>query len=140
MGWFRKRRDPDKLHTTLSKIVDQNTGETVGSRVVITNHPHIKEFPFFVSFKVKCDAPWPSDADFDRFDAIQDRMDSLIYEWEFCNVGMLTLGGTREWLIYAKDGRSLVDKLQDRFVDYAPLLEYRRDPQWVAYRELRELI
>ena len=139
MGWFSKQRDPNKRRTELSKIIDQQTGETIGSRVVITNHPHIKEFPFFVSFKVPCEAPWPSDADFDRVDSIQDRMDSLIYEWEFCNVGMLTLGGAREWLIYAQDGRGLIEKLKERFADFAPQLEYRRDPQWVAYRELKAL-
>lgn len=138
MGWFSRRRDPDKQRTELSRIVDKATGETVGSRLVITNHPHIKQFPFFVSFSISCDAPWPSDTDFDRFDAIQDRMDTLLYEWEFCNVGMYTFGGTREWLLYAKDGRGLVEKLESAFAEYSPSLDWRRDAQWVAYRELKE--
>ncbi|MEO7454488.1 MAG: hypothetical protein ABIV13_06970, partial [Fimbriimonadales bacterium] len=91
-------------------LAENNVSKKMGAvQLVISNPPHIKEFPFFVSFKVTCDAQWPSDADFDRFDAIQARMDSLIYEWEFCNVGMFTLAGTREWLIYAKDGRGLIE-------------------------------
>jgi hypothetical protein len=137
LNWLRVRREHTRK-TTLSKVVDAATGETVGSRVVISNHPHIRDFAFLVTFKVTCNSPWPSEADFDKFDLIQDRMDALLYEWEFCCVGMFTFGGARTWFLYAKDARTLVDRLTTKFADFSPNLSYRRDPEWIEYKRLRD--
>ena len=136
MNWFRRSKTR-KRRTELSRISDATTGEMIGSRVLITNHERIPEYGDLVYFTLSyVPTPLPSPEDFDRFDMVQDRLDALIYELEFCCVGMMTVRGKRDWILYAKDGQLLVAQLLERLGEFAPQMETQPDPSWSQYREL----
>ena len=108
----------------------------IGSRVLDTNHPHIREYTNLVLFTLACTKPLPTASDFEKFDIVRDRMDASPHEWEFCIVGTITCDGKREWVIYAKDGQQLMDRLFLEFSEFAPQMEMEIDPAWDYYRGL----
>lgn len=120
----------------MATIHDAETGVMIGSRVLITNHPHIQEYPDLVYFTLKCTEPLPTSADFEKFDTVQNRIDELAYEWEFCCLGMITCYGHRDWVGYAKDAQRLMGLMFVEFSAFSPQMESEPDPNWTHYRQL----
>jgi hypothetical protein len=139
MKWFRRSKTR-KRRTEVAKILDTTTGEMIGSRILITNHPKIPEYADLVYFTISyVPTPLPSKEDFNRFDAAQDCLDNLIYELEFCCVGIVTMRGKRDYILYAKDGQRLMPQLLEKCGEFAPQMESYPDPGWTEYRELLKM-
>lgn len=137
MGWLRKGR---KRRTLLCDIRNES-GEFIGSCLIDSNHPILRTHQDLVYFNLHFDTrPLPSPEDFDTFDEVQSKIDSLCEPLEFCQPAIFTSEGKRSWILYCRDGKELMAKLNAELGKYSPEMECQHDPKWRQYKDLRSMV
>ena len=121
----------------LSKISDP-TGRMIGTRHFVYR-PNAKreDFPILLYLTLRYEnRPLPSKAEMDRFDAFTDAFDRILEREDLALiVGIMTIDGKRDWILYAKS-RAVVDLYFRELGDWSIELEATDDPRWTQYRDL----
>ena len=113
----------------------------IGSCLIVSSHPILRTHQDLVYFDMHFDSrPLPSTKDFDTFDEVQAKIDSLCEPLEFCQPAIFTAEGKRSWILYCNNGQELMAKLQAELGHYSPVMECQHDPKWSQYRDLRSMV
>lgn len=81
-----------------------------------------------------------TDEEWSSCEAIENWLEQWEVELGFLVVGVMTIAGKRDQIIYAKDGQALMNELHLRLGSYSPQMECQADPRWIQYKDLRNLI
>lgn len=71
---------------------------------------------------------------------VEDSLEQWEEELGFIVVGVMTIAGKRDQIIYAKDGQALMNELHLRLGSHSPQMECQPDPRWTQYKDLRNLL
>lgn len=120
-------------------MLDLN-GLRIGTQMLRRNFQHDRKlYPdlVYLSSNLRVDGSYVSD--YESFEA----SDGAIDEWEgelgFLVVGVRTINGKRDQIIYAKDGPALVNELRTRLKRYSPEIDSQPDADWSQAKSFRTL-
>lgn len=71
---------------------------------------------------------------------VEDSLEMWEKELRFIVVGVMTISGKRDCIIYAKDGQALMNELHLRLGNSSLQMECQSDPRWTQYKDLTRLV
>ena len=80
-----------------------------------------------------------TEEEFQASEVIEDSLEQWEEELGFLVVGVMTINGKRDQIIYAKDGQSLMSELHHRLSQFSCQMECQPDPKWTQYRDLQKM-
>lgn len=103
----------------------------------IRRNPKVKrsDYPVHIVFRIPVEGDKPSREDFDRFDAIDAKIEAMEADGSFLMVGCMWHDNVREWFIYARTEETK-QRLLDALKAYEGAVESMPDPKWEAYGDL----
>lgn len=146
-NWFKSGsrndnvlQDRGKRDTGLAETRDRK-GNLLGTHVIALGLRANRDFPHLIycTFAFR-GTPLPTVAEFERFDIIQDRIDNLALIADFIEVGIMTIEGKRDYLLYARDGQAALNSLFTELSEFSPQMERQYDPKWSQYNTLMKML
>ncbi|MBC8064215.1 MAG: DUF695 domain-containing protein [Chlorobia bacterium] len=123
----------------VSKILRKD-GSQMGTRLL---RRHAKanrsEYPDLVYCTMTFDGELPRGSQWEVLSEVDDCLEQLESLLGFLVVGVMTMDGKRDSILYAKDGQNLMTELHQRLGDKGVQLECTADPAWSQYRDLAKL-
>ena len=134
MSLFRK-----KEKWQVAKILDAD-GSMIGTRLLRENIAVKRNrYPDLVYCRIRLVGAMPHGEEWDICELIDRQLSAVESDLDFLSVGIMTLAGKRDWILYAADGQKLMTELHQRFGDMGVELECTPDPRWTQYRDLAHM-
>lgn len=135
MNWFARKKDMWRV----SKIT--RDGDLIGTQLFRANPScHKKDFPYLLYFTLSYSGTvLPNHDDFAQYNEVESIFSQVESELGIEIIGVMTMNGKRDWIMYAKNGQKAVDGLFREMSKYHPHMTTTQDPRWRQYQDLKNM-